>query len=421
MDEQYWTHEPNPSRREEDTYQTGRTHPPKNHGGLIAVLLVAIILLGGIVSAMSILNIRLSRQLRSQNDPSNPMSFYSTENTTATTGETLPTQQPEIDETDWSLDLNHSPQSVENIPQEGGLSLQQIYQNTIDSVVSIVCTLNSGSTASGTGVVLSSDGYILTNCHVVDGAKQVDVLFSNEQTLPATLVGSDTVSDLAVLHVQAADLSAAQFGDSSALRVGDMVAAIGDPLGVELRGTMTNGIVSAINRDLTLSGRTMTLIQTNAALNSGNSGGPLLNCYGQVIGINTMKIGDYMNSSSVEGLGFAIPSTTVKEVVEQLLRQGYVSGRPSFGFEGEAISIFHQVYSHLPKGIYITKILPGSYAEAKGLSVGDIILAIDNVRITDMDTLTNVLYSHQPGDVANVIVYRSGQQYALELTVGEAE
>ena len=310
---------------------------------------------------------------------------------------------------------------MENIPQEGGLSLQQIYQNTIDSVVSIVCTLNSGSTASGTGVVLSSDGYILTNCHVVDGAKQVDVLFSNEQTLPATLVGSDTVSDLAVLHVQAADLSAAQFGDSSALRVGDMVAAIGDPLGVELRGTMTNGIVSAINRDLTLSGRTMTLIQTNAALNSGNSGGPLLNCYGQVIGINTMKIGDYMNSSSVEGLGFAIPSTTVKEVVEQLLRQGYVSGRPSFGFEGEAISIFHQVYSHLPKGIYITKILPGSYAEAKGLSVGDIILAIDNVRITDMDTLTNVLYSHQPGDVANVIVYRSGQQYALELTVGEAE
>lgn len=421
MDEQNWTHEPNQPFREADTYQTGSTRPPKNHGGLIAVLLVAVILLGGIASVMSVLNIRLSRQLRSQTDPSNPVSFYNAQDTTAATEEILPTQQPDTAEESWSLELNKSPQSAENTPQEGGLSLQQIYQNTIDSVVSIICTLESGSNASGTGVILSSDGYILTNCHVVEGAAQIEVLFTDEQTLPATLVGSDTVSDLAILHVQTTDLSAAQFGDSSALRVGDTVVAIGDPLGVELRGTMTNGIVSAINRDLTLSGRSMTLIQTNAALNSGNSGGPLLNCYGQVIGINTMKIGDYMNSSGVEGLGFAIPSTTVKEIVDQLLNQGYVSGRPSFGFEGEAVSIFHQVYSHLPKGIYLTKIIPGSHAEDRGLAVGDILLAIDNVRVTDLNTLSSILYSHQPGDVINLIVYRDGQQYALDMTVDEAE
>jgi len=413
MDEQYWTHEP-------DTYQTGRTHPPKSRGGLIAVLLIAVIFLGGIASAMSLLNIRLSRKLMEQNDPSSPMSFSPMQEATTASTESVqqPSQPPSYE--DWTLEISDSPASVDNILQEGGLPLQEIYKNTIDSVVSISCKLDSSS-ASGTGVVLSSDGYILTNSHVVAGAQQVEVLFSQGQVLPATLVGSDTVSDLAVLHVQATDLSAAQFGDSSALRVGDAVAAIGDPLGVELRGTMTNGIVSAINRDLTISGRRMTLIQTNAALNSGNSGGPLLNCFGQVVGINTMKIGDYTYGSGVEGLGFAIPSTTVKEIVDQLLSQGYVSGRPSFGFTGEAVTVFHQVYSHLPKGIYITEVIPDSDAAQKGLSAGDILLAIDNTRITNTDTLNSLLYFHQPGDVVNVIIYRSGRQYSLELMIDEAD
>lgn len=198
------------------------------------------------------------------------------------------------------------------------------------------------------------------------------------------------------------------------------MVAIGDPLGVELRGTMTNGIVSAINRDITAKGRTMTLIQTNAALNAGNSGGPLINCYGQVIGINTMKIGDYMSDAGVEGLGFAIPSTTVKEIVDQLLSQGYVSGRPTLGITGEAVSSFYQMYYRLPEGLFLTEVDEDSEAAGKGIKPKDILISMDGVRITDSDTFNAQLYSHQIGDTVPIIIYRSGKQYSLELTIAEA-
>jgi len=418
MNDYYY--EPNQHMREQNTYQTGRTDPPKRRSGLIALLLVSVIFFGGIASAMGVMNIRLTQQLQEQKTPEAAMSFYQATEASVPPETTLPQKQVDHVNADWTLDINQSPQSSANIPQENGLSLQEIYQKNIDSVVSIICTLTNGS-SSGTGVVLSADGYLLTNCHVVENAQQIEVLFTDGRTLPASLVGLDAISDLAVLYVQAEDLTPAQFGDSAALRVGDAVAAIGDPLGVELRGTMTDGIVSAINRNISTSGRTMTLIQTNAALNSGNSGGPLLNCYGQVVGINTMKIGDYMSDAGVEGLGFAIPSATVKEVVDQLLQQGYVSGRPSLGFEYETVSVFLQIYSHLPKGIYITQVLPGSDAESKGLSVGDILLSIDNTRITDADELKTLLYSYQPGDIANVVIYRSGRQYVLDLMIDEVE
>ena len=256
---------------------------------------------------------------------------------------------------------------------------------------------------------------------MVETATSIEVLLTDGRILPARLVGMDSVSDLAVLDVQATDLTAAEFGDSGSVRVGDAVVAIGDPLGIELRGTMTDGIVSAINRDITTGGRTMTLIQTNAALNSGNSGGPLLNCYGQVIGINTMKIGDYMNASGVEGLGFAIPSTTVKEVVDQLVSQGYVSGRPALGITGQELSSFDMLYYRLPQGIYITAVEQTSDAAAKGIAPGDVLLEFNGTRITSSDTLLNALYSCQAGDTVSVVVYRSGSQYTVDVILGEAQ
>jgi len=198
------------------------------------------------------------------------------------------------------------------------------------------------------------------------------------------------------------------------------VVAIGDPLGFELRGTMTDGIVSAINRDIQLEGRTMSLIQTNAALNSGNSGGPLINCYGQVIGINTMKMGDSMSSAGVEGLGFAIPSSTVENIVNQLIEQGYVSGRPEIGIVGEAVSSFYHFYYRLPQGLYITEILEGSTADEAGLEPGDILISIDGTAITSSDTLKTALYAYEPGDQIQAIVYRGGRQYSVTITVGEA-
>ncbi len=403
------------------SYETGSTQPPKNHGGLIAVLLVLVIFFGGLSCALGALNARLSSQLNTGSGDQ-PVIFLPTASQTDATKSTDSSNITDttLPSSDSSLQLHPVPEAVENIPQEGGLSLQEIYTTAIPSVVSISCTTEEGS-SSGTGVVLTQNGYLVTNCHVVQGAETIQVQFTDDRVLSATLVGADAVSDLAVLYVPAEDLIPAQFGDSSNLRVGDAVAAIGDPLGEALRGTMTNGIVSAINREVNVGNRIMTLVQTNAALNSGNSGGPLLNCYGQVIGINTMKISAFVDSSGVEGLGFAIPSTTVKEIVDQLISQGYVSGRPSLGFSGEAVSLAYQRYYRLPAGIYITDVFSDTSAERVGIQPGDILLQLGDTRITDTDSLNSVLYSLEAGDLIEAVIYRNGRQYTATLLLGEAK
>jgi len=342
----------------------------------------------------------------------------STQESSPMVTEPLATAHTEAAVTDSSIALHASPQSVENIPQEGGMSLQDIYDKNIPSVVSITSSSHNGS-STGTGVVLTEDGYIVTNAHVVDGGNVLSVQLTDDRVFQAELIGADEVSDLAVLQIDAMELTAAEFGDSARLRVGDAVCAIGDPLGVEFRGTYTNGIVSAINRDMDVDGRTMTLIQTNAALNSGNSGGPLINCYGQVIGINTMKIGTFTDKAGVEGLGFAIPSATVKEIVDQLIQQGYVSGRPTLGIQGETLSSFYQYYYRFPAGLLVTQVEPGSYAHYYGIRSGDILMAINDTSVTSMDEMNAVLWNHEVGDVVTVYIYREGRQASVELTLTE--
>ena len=406
---------------EESSWQTGSTIPPKSRGGLVAVLLVLVIFLSGIVTVLGVLNVKLFRQLNQQEHQEEPAISITKEHAEEAQIASIPTESEPPPETEpgesVSMELTPAPMS-ENLPPEGGLSLQEIYRQNIPSVVSISCGLYGGS-STGTGVVLTPDGYIVTNAHVVEGAQTITVQLTDERVMPARLISSDEISDLAVLYVEADDLIPAQFGSSDNLQVGDTVVAIGDPLGVEFRGTLTDGIVSAINRDVTVDGRTMTLIQTNAALNSGNSGGPLINSYGQVIGINTMKIGAFTDSAGVEGLGFAIPSSTVKDIVEQLIRQGYVSGRPTLGLEGESLSLFYQHYYRLPEGLYITEVDPESNAAARGIERGDILMMINDNRITTPESLTSVLYNCQVGDTVTVIVYRGGYQYELQLTVSE--
>ena len=406
---------------QESMWQTGSTQPPKNRGGLIALMLILIIFLCGIITVLGILNVRLFRELKIKKDADLSISFtvsetVSTEPAAVAAAETAPV----IQSTEFPvyLDLQESRESPGNIPIEGAMSLQDIYSNNIGSVVSITSTGSAG-TSTGTGVIFSEEGYIVTNAHVVEGGSTISVQLTDDRILTAGIVGSDETSDLAVLAVDAPDLTPAQFGDSEQLRVGDTVVAIGDPLGVEFRGTYTDGIVSAINRDVNMGGRTMTLIQTNAALNSGNSGGPLINCYGQVIGINTMKIGTFTNRSGVEGLGFAIPSTTVKDVVDQLITQGYVSGRPDIGITGDTLSTFYQHYYRLPAGLYITQVEYGSDAQKKGLETGDILISIDDNRVTSMEELKTYLYSCTAGQTVEVVIYRDGQQYLVELTLHE--
>ena len=404
----------------QDSYQTGSTQPPKKRGGVVAVLLAAVIFLSGISSALGLLNIKLSNELKENAQDNRPVSFHPTDTAGENpVGDETPVASLPANSGEFGLELNQTPDGVANVPQEGGLSLQEIYKNTIGSVVSISCARSNG-TSSGTGVVLSENGYIITNCHVVEGASSIRIRFTDARVMSAAVVGIDAVSDLAVLYVAATDLTPAQFGDSSGLQVGDAVVAIGDPLGEEFRGTMTDGIVSAINREVNLGSRSMTLIQTNAALNSGNSGGPLLNSYGQVIGINTMKIGAFTDEAGVEGLGFAIPSATVKEIVDQLLTKGYVAGRPSLDVEGETVSAAYQRYYRLPAGVWITKIISGGAAEKAGLVAGDILLSIGDVRITSADELTSALYSYKAGDTVQIVIYRGHRQINVSLTLGQA-
>ena len=416
-----YTSDPDPW--DNGSWQTGSTQPPKNRGGLMALLLIMIIFLCGIITVLGILNIRLFRKLQIQQENELSISFTTAatvpqETTEAVMADTESAALFQSDAMPASMDLQQAQTGVDTMSAAGGLSLQDIYTQNIPSVVSILCSSSRGN-STGTGVIFSGNGYIVTNAHVIEHAASITVQLTDDRLLEAELMGSDEITDLAVLRVNAPNLVPAKFGDSSNLRVGDTVAAIGDPLGVEFRGTYTNGIVSAINRDVEVDGRVMTLIQTNAALNSGNSGGPLINCYGQVIGINTMKIGAFTDHAGVEGLGFAIPSAIVKDVVDQLIHQGYVSGRPSLGITGEALSSFYQHYYRLPAGLYITNVEPGSDAHKKGIEKGDILLALDDSRIYTMDDLKAFLYACEVGQKVETVIYRGGQQHVLEMTLTE--
>ena len=267
----------------------------------------------------------------------------------------------------------------------------------------------------GTGVIFRSDGYILTNYHVLEGGVDCTVVLSTGQSYEARYVAGDARNDLAILKVEVTGLIAATFGDSDQLEVGERVYAIGNPLGVELRGTLTDGIVSAINRDVWVDGRTMNLIQTNAALNSGNSGGPLINGYGQVVGINTIKM--YSDYSNVEGLGFAIPSASVWRLANDLLTYGEVQPEPSFGMT--VLQSGTQVETDV-WGIEVLEVQPDSAADRGGVLAGDFVLAVDGQPIRSSQDLMQVRRGLYVGDRVSVLLWRDGTYLEVELTLLEA-
>ena len=259
--------------------------------------------------------------------------------------------------------------------------------------------------------MLTSDGYIVTNTHVLDGAKSVTVTTSDGTEYTGALVGADAVSDIAVLKIDAQGLTPAEFGDSSSLQVGDDVVSIGNPLGEQLRWTMTNGIISAINRDMVYNGHSMTLLQTNAAINEGNSGGPLINMYGQVIGITNMKA----LSTGVEGIGFAIPTAVIRPIVNALLADGRVSGRVSIGITVGAISSAASDYYDLPEGLYISDVAEGSDAEKQGIQSGDMLLAVNGKAVTTTYDVSAVKDGLQVGDTVTLTIYRDGKTFDVKV------
>ena len=284
------------------------------------------------------------------------------------------------------------------------LKIQDVYKQVSPSVVSISGTL-SDAISYGTGIIMSADGYIITNYHVIEGCSTVTVTLPNDEEYNALLVGSDSQTDLAVLKIDSTDLPAAEFGDSGALVVGDSVYAIGNPLGIELKGTLTDGIISAINRDIYVDGRTMTLLQTNAALNSGNSGGPLINVYGQIIGINTIKMSSYY--STIEGLGFAIPISSAKPIVDELIENGFISGRSVIGITASDLSETAAAFYSTIQGVYVESVDTRSDAYRVGIRSGDIIVKINGETVLTMDDLYAIKEGFGVGDTITITVYRN--------------
>ena len=295
------------------------------------------------------------------------------------------------------------------------LSIQDMYEKVNPSTVLVVA--DKGEQASiGTGVIMTEDGYIITNAHVISGGKSCWVALDTGVTYDARLVGYDEDEDLAVLRAIADNpLPAAEFGNSDLLTVGDPVYAIGNPLGVELRGTLTNGIVSAINREVEMQGRTMTMIQTNAALNNGNSGGPLINSYGQVIGINTMKMSNSSLSeeeATVEGLGFALPISSVSFVVNDLIAHGEFLGTPTIGI---TVRTIEKSGGGTQVEVYTVDDALGA-AEA-GVQPGDIILEADGQPVSVTSDLLTVRRSHSVGDTIRLTIQRDGQSLTVDVVL----
>lgn len=304
--------------------------------------------------------------------------------------------------------------TISPLPSGGAHSLQEIYRENIASIVSIRGSKGDGMSL-GTGVVMSEDGYIITNSHVIEGCGAVDVVLQDERVFQALLVGQDAQSDLAVLKIDCAGLTPAQFGDSTLLEVGDAVAAIGNPLGEELRGTMTDGILSAINRDMEVDGNPMTLLQTTAALNTGNSGGALVNDQGQVIGITNMKlVSTDADSNTLEGLGFAIPTATVKPVVDSLIQSGHVTGRPTLGVTVRGLYPSEKEARGVACGLLVDAVQAGSDAADK-VQAGDILLTANG---TELNTTDDLLAVRDALDVGESILFQADREGAcLEYSV----
>lgn len=407
------------------TYGTGKTEPPKRRSLLWLWIVLAAVFVGSTVSILEHIASQTDTKPNTESAAADPVSSVEDNASFGRNPEglqaILPTQLPTEDmgeKKDNELVIMDAPAAVPNIPQGSGLSLQAIYKKVSPSAVSVTALTSRGKT-HGSGIIMTDSGYIITNCHVIEGGESLIVTLFDGRSCEADLVGKDEASDLAVLQIYTDGLTPAEFGNSDRVQVGDAAIAIGDPLGLELRGTMTEGIISAINRDLTVEGRLMTLLQTTAALNEGNSGGPLINCYGQVVGINTAKIGKFY-SGGVEALGFAIPINTAKEIIDQLITQGFVSGRAALGVDTTVLDSQYRFFYDLPEGLYVTEVPEGSFAWQIGLRRGDTITSLAGVEIKTEEDLIAFLSQYKPGDAVKIEVYRSHRVLEGELVLMEA-
>ncbi len=294
----------------------------------------------------------------------------------------------------------------------------QVYAKCKNSIVAITNQVRGRTASTGSGFIVSEDGYIVSNHHVVDGAETLIVTTHDGEEYTATLVGSDAANDVALLKIEAESLPAVTLGSSDALAIGDQVVAIGNPLG-ELTSTQTVGYVSGKDRSVSTDGTVINMLQTDAAINPGNSGGALFNMYGQVVGITTAKYsGTTSSGASIEGIGFAIPINDVKDILEDLKNFGYVTGA-YLGVQVRDMNAEMAAMYNLPIGAYVDSVEQGSCAEKGGIRGQDIILGLDDYEITSISDLTRALRKFDAGDTVTVTVLRAGREMELTLTLDE--
>ena len=308
---------------------------------------------------------------------------------------------------------------------EAVLSAADIYEQNVNSTVGITTstqTVNywgypASRSASGSGFIITDSGYILTNYHVIENSDEVKVATYDGKSYDASVIGYDESNDIAVLKIEAEGLKPVKVGDSDALRVGDDVLAIGNPLG-ELTFSLTSGIVSALSRDIMIeNGISMSLIQTDCAINSGNSGGALFNMKGEVIGITNAKYSSSSSGASVDNIGFAIPMNTLVRIYESIIENGYIL-KPYIGIVGQTVSEDIKQITGLEGGVRVSEVTDDSPAKEAGIVSGDVIIKVNGDIVKEFSDLSNLVDASEPGDILKVTVYRQGQEIEMEVKIG---
>ena len=416
--------------------------PKKKHTGLkVAAFVLAMVLVSGgsigVYEGIRSSNADNSSSIVASNDSSAPES---------STGDSSSSKKSDSSQS-W----------IQLASTNGSMSVADIVKKVTPSVVGVQSTFSSpngsnnntmngyggffgygsqgnngsqGMTGVGTGIIMSKDGYIVTNAHVIyddehgyGEASSVQIQMSDEETTyDARIVAYDKEADIAVLKIDADNLTAAEFGDSSSCEVGETVVAIGNPLGLQFQNTVTCGIISALDRKVTINDNTMTLIQTDTAINNGNSGGPLINSSGQVIGINSAKMSStYSGEATVEGIGFAIPMSEAKSIVDDLINYGYVTGRPQLGISCQDVTEAVSQAYNIPVGAYIFSVTAGGAADQAGLQPGDVITGIQDQTISTTEELNAVKNQYKAGDTITLTYVRAGETKKVDVTLAEVQ
>ena len=395
-------------------YNVGGSEPPKKKKGGVsgkAVVAAALVcaLLGGAVGSGAVL---LAHSDSKTEDNAVLEASESEEESSANDNSVIRSK---------TIDVTTNSTSTKMTPQD-------VYENYVNAVVLVY---HQGTTStfwgqaesqsSGSGMIISKDGYVLTNNHVVEGAEKLTVMTTSGEEYDATVIGADEVNDVALLKIEGdEDFPTVSIGDSDQIEVGEQVCAIGNPLG-ELTNTLTVGYVSALDREISESstGTTINMFQTDCAINSGNSGGPIFDMNGNVVGITTAKYSSsgYSNAASVEGIGFCIPINDAMSIVNDLMQSGYVKGRVSMGVSVRAMDTTVAQYYNLPTGVYVAGVTSGSAAENAGIQEGDMICAIDGDETASVAALKQKLKDYKPGDTATVSIYRSSTGEKLDVTI----